>query len=122
MGTNEKEIIIDDVNVAECEFLYDDDCLCKLGIEYGYDGETFGRFCKGNNNCYFKQLQRLKAENKNLKTENTKLKNKNQQMSGCITENEKYKQALKEIKEYCLEWYQSKTILEKTDEVLNNVN
>ena len=35
---------------------------------------------------------------------------------------QKYKRVLKEIKEYCLEWYQSKTILEKIDEVLNNAD
>ena len=67
-------IIIDDVDVSECEYLYDDDNLCKLGKE----DFVCGQFCKGDN-CYYKQLKRKEQE--------------------C----EKFKQALKEIREITFE-------------------
>lgn len=57
-----KEIIIDGVNVAEC---------CRFEIEQGKPNNTshtcdLGGTCDGWENCYFKQLQRLKQENKTL--------------------------------------------------------
>ena len=54
------EVIIDGVNVAECEFLgkYN---VCKA---YVYMPKSCG--CDYNPDCYFKQLQRAKAENERL--------------------------------------------------------
>ena len=52
-----EEIIIDGVNVAECEF-YE---LCGC-IDDNHELNQ----CKDNPNCYYKQLQRLKQENEKL--------------------------------------------------------
>lgn len=60
-----KPIIIDGVDVSECEY-----CIiagaefpeCRIKIA------SFDVKCE-NYNCYFKQLQRLKAENEELKEE-----------------------------------------------------
>lgn len=51
------EVYIDGVNVAECVYIENERCLNYL---FGYE-------CKDNPNCYFKQLQRAKAENEKLK-------------------------------------------------------
>ena len=85
----DKEVIIDGVNVAECDYVYfaiDDKNkeipLCTIGNSF----QNFA--CQGN--CYFKQLQRLKEENERkvlkmaeaeveiekLQTENEELKEK----------------------------------------------
>lgn len=50
-----KEIYIDGVNVAGCVRLQDDKISCDLAGE-----------CKGWENCYYKQLQRLEQENKDF--------------------------------------------------------
>lgn len=58
------EVIIDGVNVAECEFFKENrgfNCFKKKG-------------CTENSNCYFKQLQRAKAENEILHITIEKLK------------------------------------------------
>lgn len=53
------EVIIDGVSVAECLYVENERCLNYI-LGYG---------CKDNPNCYFKQLQRAKAENEKLKEE-----------------------------------------------------
>jgi len=69
----QNEVIIDGVNVAECNaFLkeyefpnnlkggyYTEKNLCECGIQ---GTEAYPFFCKDNPDCYFKQLQRAKAE------------------------------------------------------------
>lgn len=65
----DKEIIIDGVNVAGCGYFCEIDKECSI-CGMGTDGEdTFCRYCKDNSNCYYKQLQQLKAENERLKEE-----------------------------------------------------
>ena len=95
-----KEIIIDGVNVAECEFY--DGCnytTCQIGIQNYID-------CDKNPNCMFKQLQRAKAENEKLKKD---IHNINENCKYCdefymnkcnyIKKENKYKQALENIRE-----------------------
>ncbi len=152
----DKEIIIDGINVAECEYLRIVGanwwCECNNGKEYGTKTRvTACGGCKYNPNCYYKQLkrieqelkieeqdrkyikecciragkelskhsfewdgkeknlvvqamqlnedyERLEQENEKLKEENVKLQNRNQQLSGAITQNLIYKQALEEIR------------------------
>ena len=64
--SEEKEIIINGVNVSECKHLYipQETKICQCLI-----CET-GEFvqCKRESNCYFKQLKRLQQENEDLKT------------------------------------------------------
>lgn len=55
------EIYIDGCNVAECKYYHYKGCSAN------------GLQCKNCPDCYFKQLQRLKAENEKLKAENEKL-------------------------------------------------
>ena len=65
-----EEIIIDGVNVAECEY-YIQDYQRANNIEGRYEhckdvcelnGDNYF-YCKMNKNCYYKQLKRLQAEN-----------------------------------------------------------
>lgn len=103
------EVIIDGCNVAECEFFQS---------EYLEDNSVFCEFCTlfynaclNNPDCYFKQLQRAKAEKQEkvlkmaeaeveiekLQAENEKLK----AMAGVYSVKlmEKYKKALEDIRE-----------------------
>lgn len=75
-GGTMQEIIIDGVNVAECEYLEEDyfiyDLIGEKHLEHNkcmiisaYDDIITD--CSQCPNCYFKQLQRLKAENEKLK-------------------------------------------------------
>ena len=72
----DKEIIIDGVNVAGCEYMLNNkikgkqhcpakampyaketSCICRKSIDTPYN------FCKHNPNCHYKQLKRLEQEN-----------------------------------------------------------
>jgi len=87
-----KEIYIDGVNVARC-------CKCynvEQKILCGASG-----ICANNPNCYYKQLQRLEQENKELKK---KLELDEVQLESYFIgeekickKNEKYRSALEEI-------------------------
>jgi hypothetical protein len=63
----EKEIIIDGIDVAGCEFLR----YCVIPENEGC--EIDDNLCCDVGNCYFKQLERSQKENKELKEENVKL-------------------------------------------------
>lgn len=84
-----KEIIIDNVNVAECQFITKakeaGDQYCTL-YEYNY--------CLGKS-CYYKQLKRLEVENAMLKRHKRELGNVAQQF---VKDIEKYKETLEKIK------------------------
>lgn len=75
-----EEIIIDGVNVAECEYMLNNkikgkqhcpakampyaketSCICRKSIDTPYN------FCKHNPNCHYKQLKRLEQERDELK-------------------------------------------------------
>ena len=62
-----KEVIIDGVNVAGCEFLR------KCVIPDNEGCKIDDSLCCDVGNCYFKQLQRAKEENARLKEENENL-------------------------------------------------
>ena len=59
------KVIIDGVDVNGCHHFDKDNHQRKVFDCYEIEG--FPNFCEGDNNCYFKQLQRLKAENGKLK-------------------------------------------------------
>lgn len=89
---NEKEpIMINDVDVSECKYLYDDDNLCKLGKE----DFVCGQFCKGDN-CYYKQLKRKEEKCEELKKEIGLISCANIELS---LEVKKYEKAINEIEE-----------------------
>lgn len=80
-----EDIIIDDVNVAECRHLsfVEEDYCCNCQYEkYA--------LCK-NSDCYYKQLQQAKAENKELKHY---LACMTEQRNKAETENERLKKRL----------------------------
>lgn len=107
------KVIIDGVDVNECKYLYDDDNLCKIGQTPLYNCDSYcGRFCSATRDCYYKQLQRLKAENEQLKEENKKLN----KMTGIFSTRlcEKYSQALQEIRAIAIH-----EIKELTDSAIN---
>ena len=62
MGT----FIINDINVANCEYRKQGFCNCSGHEIVDENGAlntkalTFGIYCRENPNCYFKQLQRIK--------------------------------------------------------------
>lgn len=92
------EIIIDGVNVAECPDF--DRYFSKITNQYldKCNADIDSPYCEGNPNCYYKQLQRLK------------------------TENEKYKQALEEVRDSFnnrILNYEELKIIKKISEVLD---
>ena len=63
----DKEIIIDCINVNECEF-YGYDGICKL-----YSGSNCSKDCSNYPNCNYKQLKRKEQECEELYNEKMKL-------------------------------------------------
>ena len=66
----ENEVIIDGCNVAECKFFikeYIEDFPDDNGVRIERFCAIEQKQCHDKVNCYFKQLQREKAENKKLK-------------------------------------------------------
>ena len=57
-----EEIIIDGVNISECEFLWKEKLPKKVCNNGNLDCD-----CNSNLNCYFKQLARAKEEIEKLK-------------------------------------------------------
>ena len=96
----DKQIIIDGVNVSECnEFV--NECDCYLTQEHDYRSETPYTYdkCSEFPNCYYKQLKRKEQECEELKAENQKLKEKLLDLKLQVEEAYKYKQTITEIKE-----------------------
>ena len=101
-----KEIIIDGVNVSECE------CFSK----YGHSCDLmrpFG-FCSQWVNCYYKQLKRKEQECERLKKE---LETVYDDCKGCPTCNE----ALYNANLYAKEYRKLKQTLAKIKEICNSV-
>lgn len=105
-------VYIDGCNVAEC--------IESLTIEgYAENCRITNSCCKHSPNCYFKQLQRAKAENEKLK-----------EMTGVYSARlmGKYKQALEEIREILCygrtfyDGYFDSDKLSRTDEAIKRVN
>jgi len=67
-----KSIIIDGADVSKCEF------LGRYKVCRGYINAAAGKLCgcNYNPNCYFKQLQKVKAENEQLKADYSALNNR----------------------------------------------
>lgn len=114
--TNKKEIIIDDVDVSECDYaiLPKKQCPAK-SMPYAKETSciackehnTKHNFCKNNPNCNFKRLKRKERELepfkddyfKNLDTKTiAELAKKSIRLT---TENRKFKYALIEIEKQC---------------------
>lgn len=60
------------IDVSECEYYNCGDCFVEPQV--GYCGEFRGYGKCDNKDCYYKQLQQLKVENKKLKKEIKELK------------------------------------------------
>ena len=73
----DKEIIIDGVDVSECEKLGEtiDGITCGLGKRIRFANEiiTKHNLCKNNPNCRYKQLKRKEQECEELKKRNKRL-------------------------------------------------
>lgn len=105
-------IEVDGCNVAECK-----NFSCGICEEENKIPRTIGHFtadCTFYPNCYFKQLQRAKAENDTLHITIEKLKGDlyvaedslkdyQEHYNKLESENEKLKKALEEVKNYCNE-------------------
>lgn len=62
-NTLEEEIIIDDIDVSECEHLTEiQGCWLSTCDYLRYNGNITNKLCKYNPNCYFKQLKRKEKE------------------------------------------------------------
>ena len=80
-----EEIIIDGVNVAGCNAYKEGHCLDKTAILLCDTNK-----CSNYNDCYYKQLQRLKQENKELKEKIIEL---SEEKGHLIVENNTLKEA-----------------------------
>ena len=117
---NDKQIIIDGIDVSKCNMFRDDvftdkqlNNVCSIGLwQRDYSGlEEFCKMscdCKSNPNCHFKQLARAKEENEELRNklnsniermneQNEKLHNENKELKAQL-EQQKNRQTLTEIK------------------------
>lgn len=109
--TNKKEIIINGVDVSECNHI--------LPLENGVDECIAGtkqclkyRVCECNHNCNFKRLKRKERECENLNVVTTTQRKTNIELTVRLGEmvlkngdlyqlQKKYRQILDEIKEFC---------------------
>lgn len=119
-----EEIIIDGVNVAECEY---------AANTIPVDCKNNTCFCYEDENCYFKQFKRLQEENKKLKevTNEAIIEHENLLINrnDFAERAEKYRQALEKIKKTILdhkskEWNCFNDMdakLEKISEILDEV-
>ena len=119
--TNKKEIIIDGVDVSECDYaiLPKKQCPAK-SMPYAKETSciackehnTKHNFCKNNPNCNFKQLKRKERECENLNVVTTTQRKTNIELTVRLGEmvlkngdlyqlQKKYRQILDEIKEFC---------------------
>ena len=127
-----EEIIIDGVNVAECEYYFEDNgIIAPDGTPERTDICTSPeRHCENNDSCYcnkqcnYKQLQRLKQENEKLKE-----KLENEEYNACCectniqNQNDNYRKALEEIREKFLNqvaWVGGLSKFE--EEIYNKIN
>lgn len=110
-----KKVYIDGVDVSECEY---NKGYCRISALCDYTGHI----CEVNNNCYYKQLMRARAEIEELKDNKAIIK----VLDNEIKISNKLKQCLKEIKEIlwqqinergCAEIREDK-ILDKISEVM----
>lgn len=102
----DKEIIIDGVDVSECEKLGEtiDGITCGLGKRIRFANEiiTKHNLCKNNPNCYYKQLKRKEQECEELKEHLNQAQYLSEGTLRLYSErqNIKCKQALDEIENY----------------------
>lgn len=79
-----EEIIIDGVNVAECEYRHINEFLlkstCNLSYHKRQDGRMAYKDCQDMPNCLYKQLKRLQKENSQLVTKCSQLKKENEEL------------------------------------------
>jgi hypothetical protein len=107
--TDEKEIIVDSIDVSECEFLWKE----KLPKRFCNNG-NLDCDCNSNLNCYFKQLKRKEQECEELKEKLRECRIGIKDISIESTEickiSEKYKRVLDEIRKIIVKM-STKTIL-----------
>ena len=89
----DKGIIVDSIDVSECEFLWKE----KLPKRFCNNG-NLDCDCNSNPNCYFKQLKRKEQECEEINLKNERLVVEKYTMDEEIL---KLKQALDEIERYC---------------------
>lgn len=119
--TNKKEVIIDGVDVSECDYaiLPKKQCPAK-SMPYAKETSciackehnTKHNFCKNNPNCNFKRLKRKERECENLNVVTTTQRKTNIELTVRLGEmvlkngnlyqlQKQYRQILDEIKEFC---------------------
>ena len=113
-----EEIIIDGVNVAECDYILSNLTCIKKEIKM----KKCIKLCGNIPNCHYKQLQRLKQENEELKARFNEIYNNAEQLANkynkydgkkenelaeiinkTTDERNKYKQENEELKKRCKE-------------------
>ena len=102
----DKQIIIDGVNVSECEYYNKDDKTCReINGNYDTDICEFDK-CE-NYNCYYKQLQREKQNSQEAIDASIREFNRAEELKTLLKRKEqeynKLKQALAKIKKICSE-------------------
>ena len=107
------EIIIDGIDVSGCGYIINKDSNNPICSEIGH-------LCKGYNNCYYKQLQRAKAENECLKEKLQISQNSDKETLRILKENVRLKNKLEEIKQFC-SCYSENDIAKPIFEVILNI-
>lgn len=120
-----KEMIIDDVNVAGCEF-----GINSIGFICGLkNGKTDKCDCYYYPNCYYKQLQREKQTSQEARDTAIKEFNRAETLNTLLqrlqAENDRYKQVLEEVRKVAKGLAQTKIpfcqIEEQIQEIINEV-
>ena len=96
--TENKPIIIDDIDVNGCEHLYREiDCLAHIDFSECCEGynPSYG-YCPNIPNCYYKQLQREKQDSQEARDTAIKEFNRAEKLSQTLTDIRKI--AEKEVK------------------------
>ena len=98
---DEQKIIINNVDVSECEFFEEceikiDDSECLAHSRHFYEG-TFYDCCDEHPDCYFKQLKRKEKECEQLRNKlNSNIERMNEQNEKLHNENKELKLYIKE--------------------------
>lgn len=101
-----KETIIDGVNVCECRYYDNGNCYSKDCIFIK---------CVKNNNCIYRQLQRLQEENEKLRDVTSDAIIEQEQL---IAKVNKLRESLEEIRNHCVNYARTESYV--IDETFND--
>ncbi len=110
MTADKEQIIINGVDVSECDFIAKKDVYCSYSGEYtAYKGEcglADGGMCKANSKCFYKKtLQRLSCKTQKCEQLKEDYKELEKRHNEAFQDFERLKQECEELKEK-YKWYE----------------